>query len=297
MVKILSIQSHVAFGYVGNAAVTFPLQALGHDVWTVPTAAFSNHAGYSKTGGTVLPVETVRDILKGLMSRGVAARCDLILTGYLGSVPLGEAALETVAQFRATRDDVRYCCDPVIGDRKSGAYVADGLSEFFRDTAVPAADILTPNLFELEHLVDYPHGALEGAALEDVIFAARLLLVRMRPGGCVLVTGATISGGLPNHTAMLAIEMETAWSVETPCYGFTIPPHGAGDLVAALFAVKYVQSDDSAAALGDCAARLHAVFVETARRDGAELELIAARAGIVSPKRKFAVQPLDPRDV
>jgi pyridoxine kinase len=295
MVGILSIQSHVAFGHVGNAAVAFPLQTLGHDVWTVPTAVLSNHAGYRETSGAVLPVETVRDLLNGLIPRGVDARCELILSGYLGSVPVGRAVLEAVAQFRSTRSDVRYCCDPVIGDRDSGAYVADGLSEFFRDVALPAANILTPNLFELECLTDCTPGALEGAAPGEVIRAARHLLARMQPGGCVLVTSAAMPGGLPDHIAMLAIEPETAWGVETSRYGFTIPPHGAGDLVAALFAANYVQTGDAAAALGDCAARLHGVFAQTARCDGAELELVAARTGIVSPDQKFEVRSLEPR--
>jgi len=292
MLQILSIQSHVAFGHVGNSAVQFPLQVLGHDVWAVPTAVLSNHAGYTETGGAVLPVGTVRGILEGLLPRGVIADCDLILSGYLGSVAVGETVLETVGQFRAADGNALYCCDPVIGDRDSGVYVADGLFDFFRNVAVPVANVLTPNLFELELLAGYPSGALEGAAVGDTVLAARHVLARMQPDGCVLITGAVMPGGTPDSTTMLAVEVEHAWVVETPRFPFTKPPHGAGDLVAALFAAQYTQSRNVPAALGDCAARLHAVFAETARCDSAELELVASRAGIVSPTKKFEVRTL-----
>ena len=54
MQTILSIQSAVAYGHVGNSAATFPLQRLGHEVWPVPTVVFSNHTGYGAWRGPLL---------------------------------------------------------------------------------------------------------------------------------------------------------------------------------------------------------------------------------------------------
>jgi pyridoxine kinase len=293
MLRILSIQSHVTFGHVGNSAVTFPLQILGHDVWPVPTAVLSNHAGYRELGGEVLSADTVQNILDGLVPRGVHSDCDLVLTGYLGSIGVGQVALRTVAQLRDAKVTVLYCCDPVIGDRDGGVYVADGLTAFFRDVALPAANILTPNQFELELLAGCSTGALDGAPLADTVAAARVLLERIQPGGCVLVTSVVVQGAGVEHTAMVAVDARDAWIVEAPRFVFTLPPHGAGDLVAALFAARYAQSGLVSDALEDCAARLHAVFAETAKRDSAELEIIAARAMITSPMMRFEVRPLN----
>lgn len=285
MVDILSIQSQVSFGHVGNSAVTFPLQMLGHNVWPVPTAVLSNHGGYPENGGGVLPTETVRDVLDGLTPRGVPAACDLVLTGYLGSRELADLVQDVVAQVRGANPQMLYCCDPVMGDRDAGLYVAEGLVEHFREVALPSADILTPNAFELE--------LLSGLPGEDPIAAARHLLTVMPPGGCVLITSFESPDVADDHVAMAAVNVQTAWMIETPRFDFSQAPHGAGDLAAALFATHLTEMDDVEAALEDCASRLHAIFVQTAKRDGGELELVAARAAFTAPRDRFNARRLD----
>lgn len=284
MSKILSIQSHVAFGHVGNAAVTLPLQLLGHDVWPVPTAVLSNHAGYPESGGTVLTPETVHDILAGLQARNACAQADLILTGYLGSRTVGEVVEDALTQLRAVNSGAIYCCDPVMGDRDDGVYVAQGLTEFFRDKAVPMADLLTPNHFELGVLTGVD---VMGAPSMESVASARGLLERMRPGGCVLITSFESSEVSADHVAMVAVEAEQAWIVAAPRLGFTQAPHGAGDLASALFAAHYTQTGDPRASLEDMSARLHAVLAETSKKDSAELELVSARVAFMSPDKLF----------
>lgn len=289
MTNILSIQSHVVFGHVGNAAVTLPLQLLGHEVWPVPTAVLSNHAGYAGTGGTVLSAETVRGILAGLDARHVFDAADLVLTGYLGAVDVANTVQGALARSRRANPDVLSCCDPVLGDRDGGLYVAKELVDFFAEIAVPAADLLTPNHYELGVLTGCE---LIGAPVDATLTAARDLLARMRPGGCVLVTSFEPAGAPANRIGMLAVNADHAWVLETPRLPFTTHPHGAGDLAAALFAARYVATHNPADALADMAARLFAVLDRTAQSDSAELELVAARTEFLSPPRLFDVRLL-----
>jgi pyridoxine kinase len=292
MVRILSIQSHVVFGHVGNAAVTFPLQTLGHEVWPVPTAVLSNHAGYREVGGSVLSSMQVQDLLDGLEPRGVYENCDLLLTGYLGSRAVGEVVLTALERLRTSNEHALYCCDPVIGDCDTGVYVDPDLPAFFHDKAIPAADIVTPNLSELELLSGCESGALIGALPGAVIAAARRLIERMRPGGCVLITSFEPAGMSAETTAMAVVTAQSAWRVETPRLTFTQPPHGAGDLAAALFAAWFSTTGDPRESISDCAARLHAVLRETSKRDRAELELVSAQSEIRSPSLQFVAEPI-----
>src|SRR5438128_3319444 len=96
--NILSIQSHVAFGHVGNAAATFPLQRLGCEVWPIHTVQFSNHTGYGQWRGRVFEAEAISDVLEGVAERGVLATCDGVLSGYMGARETVEAVLAAVAK-------------------------------------------------------------------------------------------------------------------------------------------------------------------------------------------------------
>ncbi|MGN6462040.1 MAG: pyridoxal kinase, partial [Pseudolabrys sp.] len=146
---LLSIQSHVAYGHVGNAAAVFPLQRLGIDVLPVHTVQFASHAGYGPPQGSVMDAASIGAVIDGLEARGALARCDGILTGYLGSAALGAVVLDAVARVRRHNPGAIYCCDPVIGDSDGGVYVAPEIVAFFRDQAIPRAGIVTPNAFEL----------------------------------------------------------------------------------------------------------------------------------------------------
>src|SRR5260221_11807426 len=149
---ILSIQSAVAYGHVGNSAAVFPLQRLGHEVWPVDTVQFSNHTGYGAWRGRAWDAATLAEVIRGVGERGGFQRCDAVLSGYLGEPALGEVVLDAVAQVKAANPAALYCCDPVIGDDHSGVFVRPGLVEFFRDPALGAADIVTPSPLQLSLL-------------------------------------------------------------------------------------------------------------------------------------------------
>src|SRR5690242_4777814 len=114
--NVLSIQSHVAYGHVGNASAVFPMQRLGVEVWPVHTVQFSNHTGYGAWRGPVFAAETIREVVRGIGERGILGTCDAVLSGYMGSAEIGAAILEAVEAVRAANPRALYCCDPVIGD-------------------------------------------------------------------------------------------------------------------------------------------------------------------------------------
>ncbi len=197
--NVLSIQSHVAYGHVGNASAVFPMQRLGVEVWPVHTVQFSNHTGYGAWRGEVFAADSVREVVKGVAERGALARCDAVLSGYMGSAAIGEAILEAVAAVRAENRDALYCCDPVIGDTEEGVYVRPGITEFMRERAVPAADILTPNLFELNLLTGLPTRTLAEAK-------GAIAALQARGPRVVLVTSAAIAETPEGHIDLLAGE-------------------------------------------------------------------------------------------
>ena len=138
--NILSIQSWVAYGHVGNASAVFPLQRLGAEVWAIHTVQFSNHTGYGAWRGQVLPATLIGDCVEGIAERGVLPGCDAVLTGYVGDAATGEAILGAVARVKAANPAALWCCDPVIGDVGRGVFVRPGIPEFFRDRALALAD-------------------------------------------------------------------------------------------------------------------------------------------------------------
>lgn len=290
---ILSIQSQVTFGHVGNSAITFPLQCLGHTVWAVPTIVAANHPGYPDFAARLVPADEVRGLLDGLARRRAFAGCDLLISGYLGSRAIGDVVADAVARVRSDRPGAIYCCDPVIGDRDTGVYVEAGIPDWFRSEALPLADVLTPNLFELEVLCEATPGTLADAPLGDILAAGRSLLARMRDGACMMVTSAEHRDLAAASVALLAFDASQAWRVEAPKLEFSVPPHGAGDLTTALFASAIVETGCLQLSLERCANILHAILDETAKHDSAEMELVAARDVITSPVQRFAAQSFD----
>src|SRR5512139_2312628 len=154
--NLISIQSHVVFGHVGNSAAVFPLQRMGVEVWPIHTVQFSNHTGYGEWQGEVFGGKLIRDLVAGLEQRGVLPECDGVLSGYMGSTEIAEAILDAVATVRRSNPSARYCCDPVIGDVGKGVFVREGVPEFIKTKALPAADVVTPNQFELDFLTGRP---------------------------------------------------------------------------------------------------------------------------------------------
>src|SRR5437016_10238780 len=99
--NLLSIQSHVAYGHVGNSAAVFALQRLGVEVWPIHTVQFSNHPGYGAWTGRVFDAAMIRELLDGIAARGVLGQCDGVISGYIGAAEIGATILDSVAEVRA----------------------------------------------------------------------------------------------------------------------------------------------------------------------------------------------------
>ncbi len=282
MPRILSIQSHVVTGHVGNRAAVFPLQRLGLEVDALHTVQFSNHTGHGDWTGRVFPPGDIDALMEGLAARGTPAQTDAVLTGYLGAVATGEAVLRAVAQVRAARPGALHACDPVMGDRGRGFFVAEDLPAFFRTRAVPGADIVTPNQFELEALTGQRVGDLASA-----LAAARAL--RATGPKVVLITSLERAEAAPGTIEMLAVTDAGAWLVATPRLDLDPAPNGAGDATSALFLAGLLQLGEVAAALARTAAQIFAVFEATRAAGTRELALVQAQEALVAPPRAFEV--------
>lgn len=273
--KILSLQSSVAYGHVGNSAAVFPLQRLGFEVWPVYTVQFSNNPGYGQWGGSVLASDHVGAVVDGLSRVGVLASCDAVLSGYLGDAATGATVLEAVARVRRHNPNAPFLCDPVMGD-EGGLYVRDGIPQFLAAQALPAADIVTPNRFELEILSGRP--ATDMAAAVE---AARALLAR---GPRVVVV--TSLGEGPS-IASLAVTAEGAWAVRTPRLAFDPPISGTGDVLSALLLAHTLRGEAAPEALSLAVSSLFGVLDKTRTLGRRELALIQAQDEIALPSRLF----------
>jgi pyridoxine kinase len=281
--NILSIQSHVAYGHVGNSAAVFPMQRLGHDVWPIHTVQFSNHTGYGAWRGEVLPASIIEECVAGIAERGVLGACDGILSGYMGSAETGEAILRAVARVKAANGRALYCCDPVIGDVGRGIFVREGIPQLIASQVLPAADIITPNQFELEFLSG---GGVSGAD------EARASLTGLHQRGpkVILVTSLHLDDTPGDTIDIAASEPGAAWRVRTP--RLDISPNGAGDCIAALFFVHWLTTRSAKAALERAAASVFGLLVRTASAQSRELLLIAAQDELVAPTHSFEALPL-----
>ncbi len=273
MKQILSIQSHVAFGHVGNDAAVFPLQRMGHEVIAINTVQFSNHTGYGDWTGQVFSPDHIAEIFNGLQKRGVMDRIDALLTGYMGDPAIGEIILNAVPP------SVPWCCDPVMGDVGRGFFVRPGIPEFFKSRALPCAKIITPNQFELEYLAGQ---TIE--TLEDARNACREVH-EMGPE-IILLTSLIHSETRDREIQMLASSKSGAqYLVTTPRLPLDPAPNGAGDCTAALFLGHYINGESLETMLAKTAASILGLFEETMKAGSRELALIAAQEYFAKPKQ------------
>lgn len=283
--RVLSIQSHVAYGHVGNSAVVFPLQRLGHEVWPVLTVNFSNHTGYGAWRGPLISSEDVAAVITGIGERGAFETCDAVLSGYQGSPEIADVIVDAVAQVKAANPAATYTCDPVMGNATSGCFVDPAIPPKYRSTLIPIADVLTPNQFELGSIT--ARDRLSGASsLEDVVSAADE--VRDLGPATVLVTSVIRVGAPEDAVEMLAVTADGAWLVTTPRLPMTA--NGSGDITAALFTAHLSQTGSPADALARTASSVFAVLKETLDSGERELRLIAAQDAIASPACEFEVE-------
>lgn len=279
--KILSIQSAVAYGHVGNSAAVFPLQRIGVDVLPVNTVNFSNHTGYGAWRGPLIDPQDVRDVIIGIEEREVFAQVDAILSGYQGGEGIGEVIIDAVARVKAANPQALYTCDPVMGNAKSGCFVAPAIPELLREKVVPVADIITPNQFELGFLTRTEPDTLE-STLESVDLA------RAMGPRTVLVTSVERPDREEGTIEMLAVDDEGAWIVQTPF--LPMKANGSGDVTAALFTAHYVETSSAQVALERTASSVFDLLQLTLDSGERELQLIEAQESYAHPKMQFSAR-------
>ncbi|OCW59549.1 pyridoxal kinase [Hoeflea olei] len=222
---VISIQSQVVFGHVGNSAALFPMQAAGLEVAAIPTVIFSNTPDYPTLRGRALPPEFFSDLLQGARERGLPERADFILTGYIGSLDVAMMVADFVAEAKAVNPRLSYLCDPVMGDSGPGLYVPEAIADVMRERLLPMADIATPNPFELTWLTGH-----EIAGLAD-LEAARASL-KVAPGASLIATGCALEDTPAGHIESVILGAETP--SRHPVEHLPVALPGTGDLFAAL---------------------------------------------------------------
>jgi pyridoxine kinase len=283
---ILSIQSQVAAGHVGNSAAVFALQRLGREVWPIPTTLLSHHPGHGGAEGGPLPAALLDRILDGLRHRGCFSRCEAVLSGYLAYADNAACILRAVTLAKAASPGAVYLCDPVLGD-DGRLYVSGDIVAAMHNLAAKA-DIITPNAFELS--------VLSGVACrtrEDALRAMRLLQSK----GPKVVVLSSFSG---SDTAlgtldMLAVDGSASWALNIPALGQKF--YGAGDLFTCLFLDAWLERPAAAqpdagrrntgVALGKACAAVQAVLAQTAVVKADELQLIQAQTLLAAPHQIF----------
>lgn len=268
MATILTISSQVISGHVGNSAITFTLQRLGHDVLPIPTVLLSNHPGHQTFAGKATDPQLLHDMFRALCNNHTLNNIDAILTGYLPTPEHTNFAHKAVTAIKKENPNSLYLCDPVMGDTPKGLYINEQAAETIKQNLLPIADITTPNLFELNWLTD-----CNSNNLQDTIKQAQSLNPKT-----VLITSAP---GRDNNTiSNLLVTEENISSCEVEKHNH--PPNGTGDFMAALFLGHLLNDNNKQTALAKATAGVDAALQKSIKKP--ELQLIATQAEWSSDK-------------
>ncbi|OCG21014.1 pyridoxal kinase [Gilliamella sp. wkB108] len=288
MKNILSIQSHVVFGHAGNSAAEFPMRRLGVNVWSLNTVQFSNHTQYRQWTGTVMPASHLVEIADGINAIDELKRCDAVLSGYMGSPKQGDAIIEIVKKVKAANPNALYFCDPVMGHPEKGCFVAPGVSEFLCHTALFIADMLAPNILELEEL----NGKQRINNVAQAVLACRELC--KKGPKAILVKHLSRAGYHKDRFEMLLVTPDQAWHIDRPLVDFGIrQPVGVGDMTSGLFLANILLGKSMVEALEHTTAAVYAVMLETLKQGEYELQIVAAQKEIEKPTQWFTAKKID----
>lgn len=280
MKHILSIQSHVVYGYAGNKSATFPMQLLGVDVWALNTVQFSNHTQYGQWKGMVIPKEQIGEIVQGIDNIGELHKCNAVISGYIGAAEQVEEIINVVQKVKSRNPHAVYLCDPVMGHPDKGCIVAEGVKENLINLALPQADIITPNLVELREL--------SGRSVENFSQAIEAVKVILSKGPKkVLVKHLSKVGQDPSQFEMLLANEQGIWHISRPLHQFNKEPVGVGDLTAGLFMANLLNGKNDLEAFEHTANAVNDVMTVTQQQQAYELQIIAARDLIVKPQSQY----------
>jgi pyridoxine kinase len=287
--NVLSIQSHVVFGHAGNSAATFPMRRLGVNVWPLNTVQYSNHTQYPEGfEGLIIPGEQISLVADGIEAIGELSRCDAVLSGYIGSAAQGKLILEVVAKIKALNPNAIYCCDPVMGSPEKGCIVPEDVTNFLAESALVGANIISPNILELEQITKR-----KLTSVDEAISACQHCLESTPQLELCFVKHLSYAAIDKGCFEMLLVSKDgDAWHISTPLLPFEKPPVGVGDLTSGMFLANYLQGKSPVECLEATTASYFAVMEATHELGEYELQLVAAQDRLVAPERTFTAQKL-----
>lgn len=263
-VDVVSVQSQVVYGRVGNNVAVPTLQAAGLGVAAVPTVILSNTPHYPSLHGGAVPIDWFSGYLDDLEARGALAALRSILVGYLGGPEQAATLARWIARMHQRRPGLQVQIDPVIGDHDTGVYVDPAMLPVYRQHLLPMAHGLTPNGFELERLTGQPTGTIE-----ESVAAARTLLVGHTQW--VVVTSAAPDSWADGRMRVAVVGREDAQVVEHE--RVDAAPKGTGDLFSAVLHVQLLAGAPLLEATRHACARVVDAVAATHRAHSAELLL------------------------
>jgi pyridoxine kinase len=286
--RVLSLQSHVVSGYVGNKAASLPMQVLGIEVDMLSSCMFSNHTGYQNGArGPRTSEKEIVDVIDGLESNGLLSAISHLLTGYAGREEVLMAAVRLIERVKAARPATAtpfvYVLDPVMGDN-GRLYVEKSLIQVYRDRMLPLATVLTPNCYELSLLADVPQIRSEAEAL-----AACRQLHNQAGIPTIIVTGTSFDDRPGVISMLISTNDGEAFAVDTERLDMLFT--GSGDLCCALILAWSIRCpDDLRMACQQAMSTVSAVLRRTADlgpNPGAcampELKLVQSIQDILNP--------------
>lgn len=295
--RVLSIQSHVVSGYVGNKAAVFPLQLLGFDVDVINSVQFSNHTGYpNKWEGDVLNGSQLDALLNGLERNDLLRNTEHLLTGYIGSESFLRAILRVLRTLKKYNSNIRYVCDPVFGD-DGKLYVPAELVDIYRAEVIPLANVITPNQFEVEQLT-----GIKIRSMEDAMLAVHAI---HDIGPEIVIITSMIFEGKHDEISILASHKmsskegpvsHSVWCIESPILEGKYT--GTGDVTSALLlAWSAKNSNDLGSVLEKTVSTMY-ILIETTMKQsdgsvaGKELKLIQSKSVIENPPQLFKAKKI-----
>ncbi|KAH3743418.1 pyridoxal kinase [Pelomyxa schiedti] len=273
--RVLSIQSFVVHGYVGNKCSMFALQALGVDVDPLCTVQFSNHTGYPKWRGQITSGEMLWELFQGLCDNNLADYT-FLLTGYCRDAEALSKICDIYHYLKNKNPSLFYVCDPVMGDNNN-LYVPVAVAEMYKHTVVKYADVLLPNQTECEYLTGIP------LTTESAAVSAMNKLHEMG-AKTVIVTSIVF----PEEPDTLFVFGSTSTPSCQDCFKIAVPRisgyfSGTGDIFGALMAAWTAKGLSSRDACLHTVCTIRAILMRTSQSGSKELKLLQSVQDIVNP--------------
>jgi len=230
---ILILSSYVASSPVGGGAQVRALLGLRMPSVLVPTTMFGRHPGLGPPGGAPVSMETFTGMLAGVEANGVFPQVRAVITGYFADAEQVAAAEQAILAVRGANSKALIVVDPIMGDTARGLYVNEAVADSIATRLVKHADIVTPNVWELERLT--------GAAVTDLASARK---AAESLGRSALVS--SVDAG--DRMGVMWVDNSRAWLAAHARAPQAV--NGSGDLLCALFTAHRLLGADAGMALG-----------------------------------------------